>query len=969
MRAATDVLTVSSSPSHTESLACAAAPMEGVSCSPSSITAAAATTATASCDSPRTPKGTPPSSAKRCFVRPLLLQQRHSASGVTKHQPRQPSGAPNPCLATLCKSEEEGSSGAEKLATEPKRPICGVVSGRCPGTAATPVADDEDARKLVRGAATEKDGAGNRSSHSSDGTADGGRRPAIHPHSDHRTAATPSGATHDQQGRRHVTAFASPITSAPSRGDGVVKPSPASRPSSLSMSTAHNSRASSSFYGTPASAPRAAGTGRGPAGGAPLSSLALPHGTPPCNGNANGSSSSAEAKAAPLLLRTWLSAHAIGEELGSPATSRSTSRNLVSGLSFAALQPPLGRLLPGGAASAGSVTPLSSNRSSAHPSFMRPPSMTHSSGALTARGNGEHSNLNIHVGVRPMRSGGDNSGPTGGIVHAVNGRVVCSPHGARRPDLSARRTIFQRSTSDLSLQEASSSRGPPLPSDLKASSSDVAATQGTALARPPASAQTEMHSFILGQYRTFQRDALSHPAAPLSVDAGVTAVSFQHVEGATCPKHSKAAKKALLRAQEELRLRALQQQHHDMEVIQNGGREHVGKNMKSSAVLAGTLAKLRARTRSSLGSSSSTATERPRGSMEWSTSENAALAASVGTSFVGSPDECNATALCTGNTSSYANQEKNDAAQSQTPKRELEAWHASKAFMASDAPADARQYRQQARNVNKNGMKGEEIVMDIVFDSEDEEDADASSSSSTETRERFRVGQLHRSAHLTPVDSADFTPYTAAKCAGERLVSQPQRGGGAVASVRRSAHPLHNSSSDSDSDSSEESCFSLARHRASGVRHTPPLPSTLPLELDSHHHTNAATASRAHGSSERDDDGDTKDWCCHCCPCKRPKSVLALCRTSSQSAASSVRQEEEHSLVVGDIHEERHFSYRLAAPAASATAMADRQSCTAMSCANSGSSSLVVEDLEGSDEDEPTLSMQSFRRANIQRIR
>ncbi|KAG5467725.1 hypothetical protein LSCM4_00804 [Leishmania orientalis] len=967
MRAATDVLTVSSSSSHTESLACATAHMEGVSCPPSSITAAAAT-ATASCDSPRTPKGTPPSSAKRCFVRPLLLQQRHSASGVTKHQHRQPSGAPNPCLVTLCKSEEEGSSGAEKLATEPKRLICGVVSGRCPGTAATPVADDEDARKLVSGAVTEKDGEGNRSRHSSDDTAGGGRCPAIHPHSDHRTAATPSGATHDQQGRRQVTAFASPITSAPTRGDGLAKPSPAARPSSLSMSTVHNSSASSSFHGTPASAPRAAGTGRSPAGGAPLSSLALPHGTPSCNGNSYGSGSSAEAKAAPLLLRTWLSVHAIGEELDSPATSRSTSRNPVSGPSFAALQPPLGPLLPGGTASAGSVTSLSSNRSSAHPSFLRPPSVTHSSGASAAQANGEHRSLNIHVGVRPMRSGGDNSSPTGGIVHAVNGRVVCSPHGARRPDLSARRTTFQRSTSNLSLREASSSRGPPLPSDLKASSSDVAATQGTALARLPAPTQTEMHSFILGQYRTFQRDVLSHPAAPLSVDADVTAVSFQHVERTTCPKHSKAAKKALLRAQEELRLRALQQQHHDMEVIRNGGREHIGKNMKSSAMLAGTLSKLRARTRSSLGSSSSsTAAERPRGSMEWSTSENAALAASVATSFVGSPDECNATALCIGNTCSYAAHETNDAAQSRTPKRELEAWHVSKAFMASDAPADARQYRQQARNVNKNGMKGEEIVMDIVFDSEDGEDADASSTSSTETLGRSRVGQLQRSAHLAPVDSADFTRYTAAKCAGERLVSQPQRRGGAAASVRRSAHPLHNSSSDSAS--SEESYFSLTKHRASGVRHTPPLPSTLPLELDSHHRTNAATASRAHGSSERDDDGDTKDRCCHCCPCKRPKSVLALCRTNSHSAASTVRQEEEHSLVVGDIDEEKHFFHRLAAPAASATAMVDRQSYTAMSCANSGGSSFVVEDLEGSDEDEPTLSMQSFRRANIQRIR
>ncbi|CAJ1992379.1 hypothetical protein conserved [Leishmania donovani] len=595
----------------------------------------------------------------------------------------------------------------------------------------------------------------------------------------------------------------------------------------------------------------------------------------------------------------------------------------------------------------GSVTPLSSNRSSTHPSFMRPPSVT--------RSGGEQGSIKVPGGLRQISGGGKGkSSPTGGIAHAVNGRVLCSPHGARRPDLGSRRTTFQRSTSNLSLPEASSSGGAPPPSDLGEWSSGAAVRKDTASARPPPSSSMpkEMHSFILSQYRTLQRDVLSLPAPQQSVYPDVTSVDFQHIKRATCSKHSKAAKKAL-KAQEEVRLRALQQQHHDMEVIRNGGREHVGQSMKSSVVLAGSLSKLRARTRSSLGRSAATA-----------------LGASPATSLViGSPDECSVTALYPGDGSGRATPEKHDAAQSQTPEREREAWHASKAFMASNAPAGAQRHGRQSRSVNKNRMKGEEIVVAIALDSEDEEDVDASTTSNAETWRRSRVDQPHRSAHVSSTALGELSSDTATKCAGERLVSQPQRRRGAAASKRCAERHVHSSSSSSSRN--EEGCFPCKQQRGSRVRSAPSPSSALPLELcsppvasrsgsraslsahaldSSHHHSNATTALLAHSSSESDDGEDAADECCHCCPCKRPKNFFALCRTSSQSAASLVWRGEKRNVAAGAMQEEKPSS-------------------TAISRASPDDSQFVVEDLEDSDEDEPTLSMQSFRRANIQRIR
>ncbi|TPP39960.1 hypothetical protein CGC21_25570 [Leishmania donovani] len=865
MSAATDVLTISSSPSRTEPLARAAATMAGDSC-PSPSAAATAVTTTASFASPRTPKSTPPPTASRCLVRPLLLQRRHSRSDGPQHQQQQSSCASNPSSANLCESEQEGAGGVEILLAKQYRPMRAIVSSRYAGTAA-----------------------------------------AVQLPSDHHTAAAPNSASRGQEDKRQVANRSVPINSARPCGEALVAPSSSSYFSNLSASTAHSSSASSSFYGAPASVPRASGAGKGHAAVASLSPPALPDGVPACNGDGNRSGSSTEAKVVPLLLRTWLSAHTIGEELGSPSISRSASRNLVRGPSLTVPQAPLGTLPPSGATSMGSVTPLSSNRSSTHPSFMRPPSVT--------RSGGEQGSIKVPGGLRQISGGGKGkSSPTGGIAHAVNGRVLCSPHGARRPDLGSRRTTFQRSTSNLSLPEASSSGGAPPPSDLGEWSSGAAVRKDTASARPPPSSMPkEMHSFILSQYRTLQRDVLSLPAPQQSVYPDVTSVDFQHIKRATCSKHSKAAKKAL-KAQEEVRLRALQQQHHDMEVIRNGGREHVGQSMKSSVVLAGSLSKLRARTRSSLGRSAATA-----------------LGASPATSLViGSPDECSVTALYPGDGSGRATPEKHDAAQSQTPEREREAWHASKAFMASNAPAGAQRHGRQSRSVNKNRMKGEEIVVAIALDSEDEEDVDASTTSNAETWRRSRVDQPHRSAHVSSTALGELSSDTATKCAGERLQQRGSR-------VRSAPSP----SSALPLELCSPPVASRSGSRASLSAHA----------LDSsHHHSNATTALLAHSSSESDDGEDAADECCHCCPCKRPKNFFALCRTSSQSAASLVWRGEKRNVAAGAMQEEKPSS-------------------TAISRASPDDSQFVVEDLEDSDEDEPTLSMQSFRRANIQRIR
>ncbi|AIN97538.1 hypothetical protein LPMP_200460 [Leishmania panamensis] len=972
MRAATDVLTISASPSETESLARAAVALAGGCCSSSIVTGNVAS-ATACFTSPLTPKSTPPSTVSRCLVRPVLRQRSHSSFDGSLCPPQQSSCTFNHSLATRCESEREGDSGVKMPATKEQCSMHTVVCSRCPGAAAgqqerrqwqegaaeTAVGSDDAAEDTASGGAKENDRVGhnnNSSSSSNGGTTSGVLCPVVQPLSDHTTTAF-SGSTRDQQDKWYVVTCSTPSNSARPRGEALVSLSSASCAPHFSASTAHNSSASSNFHVASAGPTRGTGATRSHTADPSFSSSALPHSAQLPN---------AKAKAVPLLLVNRLSTHCVSEELGSPVTSRPASRHVVSGASLTLLQGPLGTPLGSGATSLDSVTPLSSNWSSARTSFMRPPSLTRSSGAASTQGGSDHGSITVPGGLPQTCGGGGSGGPTGVIPHSVNGRVLCSSHGARQPDLGARRTTFQRSASSASPSVATSSRGAPPPSDPSEWSSSAAVTKDTTSARPPPSMSREMQSFVLGQYRTLQRAVLLRPAPPQSVDADESSADFQHIKRTTCPKHSKAAKETI-KAQEVVRLRTLQQHHHDMEVIRNGGREHVGPEMKSSVVLAGALSKLRARTRCSLSRSAAVD-----------------LGGSVETSFVGSPDERNVAALYSRDGSSDATHEKNGAAQSPRSEGEPEAWHTSKAFMEFNAPADARCKGQKWGHVNKNRMKSEEIVMAVVFDSDDEE-TDASGTSSVETQRRSSVGLSHRSAQLSPMDVGEFSSNTAEKRAGERLVSQPQRRRGAAAPARCATPPLHGSSS-----GSEESRFACNNQRRSSALNIPSLYATQPLEPcsplatstsappaflpthshdASHHHSNSAVTLLERRSPERDGDEDAEDECCHCCPCKHPKNFFALCRANSQSTASLVCRGEQRNVGVSRTDEGTQLISRLAQPAASVKPMAERQPSTVMSCANSDACSVVVEDLENNDGDEVMLSMQSFRRSNIRRIR
>ncbi|CAJ1007700.1 hypothetical protein Q4I28_003013 [Leishmania naiffi] len=943
--------------------------MAGGSCSSSIVTGNVAS-ATACFTSPLTPKCTPPSTVSRCLVRPVLRQRSHSSFDGSLRPPQQSSCTYSHSLATRCESDREGDSAVKMSVTKGQCSMHTVACSRCPGAAAgqqerrqgqegaaeTAVGSDDAAEDTASSGAKENDGVGHYSS-SNGGTTSGVLCPVVQPLSDHHTTTAFSGATRDQQDERYVVTCSTPSNSAHPRGEALVSLPSASYPSHFSASTAHNSSASSNFHVASAGPTRGTGAGRNHAADPSFSSSALAHSAQLPN---------AKAKAVPLLLGNRLSIHSVTEELGSPVTSRPTSRHVVSGSSLTLLQGPLGTPLPSGATSLDSVTPLSSNWSSARTSFMRPPSLTRSSGAASTQGGSDHGSITVPGGLPQTCGGGGNGGPRGVITHSVNGRVLCSSHGARQPDLGARRTTFQRSASNASPSEATSSRGAPPPSDPSEWSSSAAVTKDTTSARPPPSMSREMQRFILGQYRTLQRAVLIHPTPPQSVDAAKSSANFQHVKRTTCPRHSKAAKESI-KAQEVVRLRTLQQHHHDMEVIRNGGREHVGPEMKSSVVLAGALSKLRARPRCSL--SRSAAVE---------------LGGSVETSFVGSPDELNVAALYSRDGSSDATHEKNGAPQSPRSEGEPEAWHNSKAFMEFNAPADARCKGQKWGNVNKNRMKSEEIVMAVGCDSDDEE-TDASGTSSVETRRRSSVGLSHRSAQLSPMDLGEFSSNTAEKRAGERLVSQPQRRRGAAAPARCATHPLQGNSS-----GSEESRFACNNQRGSSALNIPSLCATQPLEPcsplatstsappaflpthshdASHHHSNSAVTLLERRSPESDGDEDAEDVCCHCCPCKHPKNFFALCRANSQSTASLVCRGEQRNVGVSRADEGTQLISRLAQPAASAKSMAERQPSTAMSCANSDASPVVVEDLENNDGDEVMLSMQSFRRSNIRRIR
>ena len=132
-------------------------------------------------------------------------------------------------------------------------------------------------------------------------------------------------------------------------------------------------------------------------------------------------------------------------------------------------------------------------------------------------------------------------------------------------------------------------------------------------------------------------------------------------------------------------------------------------------------------------------------------------------------------------------------------------------------------------------------------------------------------------------------------------------------------------------------------------------------------------------SGDDDDDDDDEDACCFCCPCKRPENFFALCHAGSQngSFAMAAREmngpERVRASSSACLHGEKDASLcgTEGADVAAASTEIAASPPDHNSDGNDGSDSRVVlEDLENDiDDDEPLLSMQSFRRTSIQRVR
>jgi ribonuclease HI len=796
-----------------------------------------------------------------------------------------------------------------------------------------------------------------------------------------------------------------------------------SYPSNLSSSPQANSSASSSFAGisslskpgNPAEAPT------GPKLSSPSTALAGV-------GGASAGGTGLNGRPAPPLLRSSLSTPTLNEEGNPSSVSSLTYRTNCNGpvISPQLRIGPTPPHIPSSTTSvtSGGATPLSSGRSSARLSFLRmvaPTSTTSPTQTLSALS--VNPPLKEGGGAAPLpRNGSSSNISTSGAMRAVNGRVLASPHGARRPGLSGRRTTFDRTASVTSLTESPLSvfrkkgeGGEEVGSTFER---DVTATLAD---RAEPVLTKEMRSFVLGQYRTLQREVLSLPtiaekpapavAAAAPVQTDVSAADFVHIKKATCSRHSKAAKRAELKRQEEERLRALQQQHHDMEIIRNGGREQIGLNMKSSTVLAGSLSKLRSRQKSCLAASSM---ERACSSLDRTISaafesEESPFAsledAEVTALYGGSPFSSSSPKKVAPQPSESGAVKNNGAAGATTAASaggEAEAWHSSKFFMAArtvsaaGGAATLSPDNRSRRTVNKNGMKGEAIVVAVVPDSDDDDsDDDSGRWSAHLTRTKGSTGRTLANGSAGFKDVAPpATAGDSAKRAGERLPSQQRRNSQTMQQQRGTPpssscllHMTPRGDGSSDSSSDDDACFSFNKLRSQRLRSALSLSSTQPLDLKSSSSTQAPALSspptcahspdrvdQRHGrpvntskessSDVSGDEGVDDDVCCFCCPCKRPENFFVLCRASSQSSSFVATHELNdaagtHSGSVG------------ALPRQTAAPVAASQQPGYKNEGNTGSDSRVeFEDLEGdNDDDEPLLSMQSFRRTSIQRVR
>lgn len=502
-----------------------------------------------------------------------------------------------------------------------------------------------------------------------------------------------------------------------------------------------------------------------------------------------------------------------------------------------------------------------------------------------------------------------------------------------------------------------------------------------------------MKSFVLGQYRTLQQEVKQQPIRPGGRERGsvseqeaerkaagiqpIDLSSFQHIPKDSCPIHSQQGREARRRLDEAERLRLLQQQHHDMEIIRNGGREKVAKNMKSSTALAGSFSKLRARSGPNL--------RRNRSGSDHELIHSFSTMPSLADSQTVLHSTLEQASILS------VNLEKSEEPR-QSPTPQEEAWRTSQHFMAAVVESDSTTAGLKTRSTNKNGMKGEAIVVSMMSDSDDDDEkSPIGQLSSNQQADEHGWSLLPSTTHqdhlfASPV-AKDVTP---AKQAGERLSKQ---------SPRHRYRPLLDQQEDS---SDEESCYSFHGTRNNLMRsttslssqtvgigeHSIPEVSSTQLNLQIHQRDGSSTWS-SNGSKMKSDslcppdckDRHASEECCHCCPCRRPENFFLLCRSSSRdSSVASSRGEEEHTAHRTDEQSTAttHNSCGTEAPLPmknrdiQGSGVSDGPQMVArggptMKSVPSRESILQCEDLEASDE-EPMLSMQSFRRASIRRI-
>eukprot|EP00796_Vickermania_ingenoplastis_P011967 gene11967-8240_t len=117
---------------------------------------------------------------------------------------------------------------------------------------------------------------------------------------------------------------------------------------------------------------------------------------------------------------------------------------------------------------------------------------------------------------------------------------------------------------------------------------------------------SEYKGFIRAQYRKLQKDVGEGVCSGSGLSAGGSPdikALVQHIRRCDCPQHSEAAIKKRREEEEQKRLRLVQQQWHDLAVIENGGREKIDPSLRSSAALAASLAKAKREGGSALASS------------------------------------------------------------------------------------------------------------------------------------------------------------------------------------------------------------------------------------------------------------------------------------------------------------------------------------------------------------------------------